>query len=269
MVREQGGGVSPPNYVCVILPILRGLLRWRRLALSPFDGLFAVPFPWRQIRRSFGISTQSAARLLDELSASKEFRDHMDAALLRSRGTFAYLPLLYVLVRALRPAVLVETGVASGMSSAVILQAVRRNGLGHLWSIDLPDYDYTWVEALMVRGTGIPHRNMVDNTLPPGMKSGWAVPSDLRDVWTLLAGDTKTELPRLLGQISLVDFALHDSDHSEEAVLREGGLLGQRLRLGGVLVVDDVDMSRAFASLLKQAPWSSFAVFGRVGMARR
>jgi hypothetical protein len=48
-------------------------------------------------------------------------------------------PELYVAVRTLQPRVVVETGVASGWSSAHILRALEANGAGVLHSIDLPN----------------------------------------------------------------------------------------------------------------------------------
>ena len=41
-------------------------------------------------------------------------------------------------VRHLRPKTVLETGVARGVTSRVILEAMSINGTGHLWSIDLP-----------------------------------------------------------------------------------------------------------------------------------
>ncbi len=45
---------------------------------------------------------------------------------------------LWCLVRHLRPTKTVETGVAHGISSRVILEALERSGHGRLWSIDPP-----------------------------------------------------------------------------------------------------------------------------------
>jgi hypothetical protein len=41
-------------------------------------------------------------------------------------------------VRHLRPATVLETGVARGVTTRVALEAIYLNGEGHLWSIDLP-----------------------------------------------------------------------------------------------------------------------------------
>ena len=47
-------------------------------------------------------------------------------------------PLLYFLVRSMRPRIVVETGVAAGFSSSAILTALKENGEGILYSSDFP-----------------------------------------------------------------------------------------------------------------------------------
>lgn len=53
-------------------------------------------------------------------------------------GHLAYHLCLYVLVRTTKPKSIIETGVAGGDSSALILQALHDNKKGKLYSIDLP-----------------------------------------------------------------------------------------------------------------------------------
>ncbi len=43
-----------------------------------------------------------------------------------------------VTVRVVKPRVMVETGVAAGFTTAVALAAMEANGIGHLYSLDLP-----------------------------------------------------------------------------------------------------------------------------------
>ena len=43
----------------------------------------------------------------------------------------------WLVIRALRPKIVVETGVGRGVTAPVILQALARNRHGHLWSIDV------------------------------------------------------------------------------------------------------------------------------------
>jgi len=60
-------------------------------------------------------------------------------------------PYLYVAVRALKPSIVVETGVGSGMSSSFILRALAMNGFGTLYSIDLPSYDLEIYKGMGIR----------------------------------------------------------------------------------------------------------------------
>ena len=113
----------------------------------------------------------------------------------------AYGPVLYALVRLLRPQAVVETGVGSGVSSTYFLRAMEKNGQGRLYSIDLPLPD--------------------DRLLPPGKETGWLVPPSLAGRWELVLGDARGELPALLERLGEVDFFFHDSDHSYEHMVWE------------------------------------------------
>src|SRR5207302_4750615 len=103
---------------------------------------------------------------------------------------------LYGLVRALRPAVVVETGVAAGATSAYVLAALEDNGVGHLHSVDLPQTRL--VAAKMVVA---------------------AVPTALRSRWSYHWGASRRLLPPLLARLrGGVDLFVHDSDHSYTAM---------------------------------------------------
>ena len=98
---------------------------------------------------------------------------------------------IYALIRLLRPATVVETGVADGATSAYILQALEDNGRGHLHSIDLPS-----------------------ERLPPGAAPGWIVDASLRHRWTLRIGASGQLLEPLLSELDSIDVFLHDSLHT-------------------------------------------------------
>ena len=76
--------------------------------------------------------------------------------------------LQYAVVRACQPKIIVETGVANGVSSAYILLALQANGGGTLYSVGLNDPEY----------------------LPAGKPLGWVVPQEFRSKWKLLVGDS-------------------------------------------------------------------------------
>ncbi|HEV7673084.1 MAG TPA: class I SAM-dependent methyltransferase [Candidatus Angelobacter sp.] len=131
----------------------------------------------------------------------------------------------YVICRALRPRVVVETGVGSGVTTAFILQALAANGEGHLWSIDLP---------------------------PIGAEefAGSFVPQHLRSRWNLLRGRTRDLLPGLLRELPAPDVFLHDSLHTTRNMTFEFNAAWQKMAAGGVLLSDDIHMSKAFARFI-------------------
>lgn len=176
---------------------------------------------------------------------------------------------LYFLVRALRPATVVETGTANGSSSAYLLAAIDRNGTGRLVSIDLP------FEA----AAGGRHRPLVAGTtigmddvspLPPGKTPGWMVPEELRSRWDLRLGDARVLLPALVAEMSDIGLFFHDSLHTREHMLFEFEAVWPHLATGGVLAADDIfqrkhDALPAFARSVGRR----FTTFGNLGFVRK
>lgn len=145
----------------------------------------------------------------------------------------------YAVCRATKPSVALETGVASGVTSAFILAALKANGgPGTLWSVDLPPL-----------------------AAEPGPHVGAVVPDHLRRSWNLRLGPSRTVLPGLLNELGTVDIFLHDSLHTRRNMLAEFEMIWPRLRTGGLLVADDVNMNSAFAEFCeRQHRHVSFAV---------
>jgi len=125
--------------------------------------------------------------------------------------------LVGAVVRLTQPETVVETGVAMGLTSAVILAALSENGRGHLHSIDLP--------ALQARAEDF---------------VGRAVPERLRDRWSLELGPSRQLLPGVAERAAPIDLSLHDADHSHEGQLEEYRTVWPHIRTGGVLISDDV-----------------------------
>ena len=119
-------------------------------------------------------------------------------------------------MRSLRPHCVVETGVASGVTSAFVLAGLQDNGAGVLHSIDLP--------PLALRASG-------------GV--GTSVPPPLRDRWIYHWGDSRRLLSTVLEQAEEPELFIHDSDHSYERMRWELETAAGRLKPGGWLVVDD------------------------------
>ncbi|MCI4337464.1 MAG: class I SAM-dependent methyltransferase [Thermoplasmata archaeon] len=145
---------------------------------------------------------------------------------------------LYALVRSARPDRVVETGVASGISTAIILEALECNGKGQLWSIDLPNYD----PSGYLNSDG--KREAV--RVPVGREPGWVVPPRLRPRWTLLLGRSSELLASLLSQLGSIEMFFHDSEHSELTMRFEFETAWGALAPGGLLYSDDVIWNSAF-----------------------
>lgn len=131
--------------------------------------------------------------------------------------------LLYGLTRAVKPQIVVETGVAHGVSTAFILQALRENGAGRLHSIDLPPLA---VDADRFVGT--------------------LVPEDIRDRWTLHRGSVQRLLPRVLRSVGHVGLFVHDSLHTYAHMMWELQSVTPFLEAGAAVVMDDVHRNAAF-----------------------
>lgn len=157
--------------------------------------------------------------------------------------------LLYLLVRATRPRVVVETGVHNGMSSAFMLLAMADNGEGRLHSIDLPPDP-----RILAQGT---------NPLPEGKAPGWLIPSALRARHSLRLGPAEELLPRVLAEERPLSLFLHDSDHAYSHMMFEMGLAWRYLQPGAWMVVDNIEQNRAFGdfALGVAAPHFSVASF--------
>ncbi len=130
----------------------------------------------------------------------------------------------YALIRKYNLETIVETGTSMGWSSFMILNALKRNGKGNLYSFDLDDS-----ESVKQNG-GV----------------GYLVPNNLRQNWTLVIGDTKKELEPILKKLKKIDMFIHDSEHSYEMMIFEYNLAWSYLEDEGILCSDDINHSKAF-----------------------
>jgi predicted O-methyltransferase YrrM len=132
---------------------------------------------------------------------------------------------LWCAVRHLRPQHVVETGVAHGVSSRCILEALERNQDGHLWSIDLPPLT-------------IPERRS---------EIAVAVPENRRERWTYIEGSSRRKLPALLRELGELQLFFHDSWHSTRNTEWELKQAWSALTSGGVVIADDIDGDWGFS----------------------
>jgi len=149
--------------------------------------------------------------------------------------------LVYVVLRTLKPALVVETGVAEGESTAYILQAIADNGKGFLHSIDLPNQIY-------LTDKGELHGEFNLGREEPGC----LVQPLLRERWNLHLGKSCDILPQLLSRLGPIGLFLHDSEHRYETMTFEYECAWPHIQHGGYLVSDDVTWNTAFSDFAKR-----------------
>jgi hypothetical protein len=170
----------------------------------------------------------------------RAIEDEVSARLVGSHrhdGGTALARMLWMVARHTRPEQVVETGVARGVSSAYLLDALDRNGAGHLWSIDLPPVRPDW---------------RVD--------VGSAVPDRLRPRWTYVRGASRRHLPPLIERIGDVQLFVHDGLHTVETMAFELDRVWPHLGAGAVVVADDVDANAAFVDFAQRVDRPSLLV---------
>ncbi len=163
---------------------------------------------------------------------------------LPSAGAMMQAPLLYVLVRAGRPGIVVETGVSSGYSARLILEALEKNGTGRLWSIG--------IEKLAM--------GAIDDARSERLKGrsiGWLVPDRLRARWELRVGPSEELLARVLEEEARpLGLFIHDSLHLYDRMYAEYTLARPKLLPGGWLLSHDIHNNLAWPEFLARAPLS-------------
>ncbi len=161
---------------------------------------------------------------------------------------------LYLFVRALKPQIIVETGVAGGESSTFILQALEDNKVGTLYSIDLPP-----PQGYKLGDSHVYY-------LPEGKQSGWIIPDALRHRWHLVLGASSEVLSPLLRELGHIDIFLHDSLHTRENMLWEYQTAWPFINEGGLLLSHDIYCNESFiefCSFVKR-PLSHHSFLGAV-----
>ena len=154
--------------------------------------------------------------------------------------------LCYALCRALRPAAVLETGVAYGVTSAFIAKALAVNGEGELHSVDRA-----------------PVRPDVESYI------GALVPDELRSRWTLHRGTSRRLVPRLLPELDGLSLFIHDSQHTYPNVSWELRTVAPHLARPAAVLVDDVAANRAFEDWVERArpAYSAVVAEAPVGVA--
>jgi Methyltransferase domain len=131
-----------------------------------------------------------------------------------------------------RPEVVIETGVAHGVTSRIMLEALAQNQLGHLWSVDLP----------------FPFDHRLHS------ETGIVITDACRSRWSYVEGSSRRRLPPLVAQVGHLEMFIHDSLHTAENTLFEMEQAAGAMRSGGVMLVDDINLNQGFAIFAERHP---------------
>jgi hypothetical protein len=149
--------------------------------------------------------------------------------------------LLYLLLRRNPVDIVIETGVAQGVSSFFLLNALETNRKGRLISIDLPNRS--------PEGRLYPSGRRDPVYTKTGLEPGWLIPLNLRSRWELRLGPAQMLLPRLEVQ---PDLFLHDSLHTPDHMRFELDWAYDNVKRGGFIACDDINWNNAFADFVNK-----------------
>ena len=139
---------------------------------------------------------------------------------------------IWCTVKHIQPSVVIETGVAHGISSRIVLEGLNRNDKGHLWSIDLPH----------------PLNHKLHG------QTGVAVTDSCRPRWTYLEGESQQRLPPLVAEVGKVELFIHDSLHTAKNTLFEMEQAASIMPPGGIMLVDDIRGHDGFVTFRRRHP---------------
>lgn len=202
----------------------------------------------RQKKMSNSLMEISSSLGIDKTDTEKLIHSGRKQEFMSQKFSFGHagdfeVMMLYILIRFIKPEVIVETGVASGRSSWAILQALNDNKKGKLYSIDFPQHFKGNAPEMFITDTGRPE---FKGFVPEGEMPGWLVPQELRSRWELILGKSSEKLPELLGKLGSVDIFYHDSDHSYQNMTFEFEAVWPQIPHDGFLLSDDVKRNDAF-----------------------
>lgn len=166
-----------------------------------------------------------------EIIKSKKDKTHFSYPENFSVGKYSGF-LIYSMVRTRKPEIFLETGVANGMTSTLILSGMHLNGNGTLISFDVSDD--------------------VGQIISPDLNKRW----DLR----ILKKPFRASFLKELNSLRSVDMFCHDSDHSFKWQYFEYNSIKNHLRKGGTMFSDDIDSSYAFIDFIKTEKIQSYAL---------
>ena len=138
--------------------------------------------------------------------------------------------IIYFLMINFKPNIVLETGVAAGLSSRCILEALKKNEKGKLYSSDFPYFRLKNPEKYI----------------------GIMVPEKLKKNWHLeILGDDKN-IKKFKLKINYADIILYDSDKRYSGKVKFFEAVKSLLRSNTIIVIDDLHNDSFFLEYVKK-----------------
>ena len=216
--------------------------------LEHLHGLIGAPWPCPEVQQAKELMTN-----IGQLLTEKGFGTGLHTYGWYSDADIDMTSAIWCTVRHNQPEAVMETGVAHGVSSRVILEGLNRNDRGHLWSIDIPN----------------PLNRSVHG------QEGVAVTDECRPRWTYVEGESRLQMPPLVKKVGKVELFIHDSLHTFKNTLFEMEQAASVMPPGGVMLIDDIRSHDGFLDFAKRHPEfktilvSTLDGIGAIGIAVR
>lgn len=211
------------------IPVVTSQVKWS------FKTIEYTNFPYaldrHQIKRlahfvssTFKVSSREVLGFFEELDNDNEFKNELRTNLKKSRVkgvtslnfSFGRRYAWYAIVRILQPAIVIETGTDKGLGSAILSQALRKNGSGKLYTIDTNPESGALIKSVYFQ-------------------------SNIH----VIHGYSSEFIQSFSEKI---DFFMHDSDHSYENESLEYQLISEKLSDKGLVASDNSGVSNALDS---------------------
>jgi len=173
----------------------------------------------------FDVSMRIKKEFESEISAMKEInKKRTESPIYRNNYNMQYRSGLFIYnqVRNRKPSIVIETGVANGFSTRLILSAMNRNRKGTLYSTEISG------------------------------KVGYLLDGVERGRWRLKTGKNRAVFLSAISKLEKVDVFLHDSDHSYENMMFEFENILPKMAKGSIVMSDDVNTNSAFIEFSKK-----------------
>jgi predicted O-methyltransferase YrrM len=208
------------------------------------------------LSKEFGVQESIIDAFVKELENDLELRTSLETRLSERKDRNKHARYgrrigWYCITRMIRPSVIVETGTADGLGTAILARALHKNSQegspGTLLSFDIQS------------------------------DTGWLIDPTLGDSFRLIIGDAKSSMDANLSGTK-VDFFIHDSDHSYGHETWELETISKYLTEKAVIVSDNAHASDAMKTFcesrslpfafFREQPKQHFYPGGGIGLSR-